>query len=63
MTQSTLPRPISDHFPILLDGGGIGLGPSPFRFESMWLKSEGFKDLLKGWWRGLNFKGSAGYIG
>ena len=35
VTQSTLPRPVSDHFPILLDGGGIKSGPSPFRFETM----------------------------
>ena len=48
ITQITLPRPVSDHFPILLDGGGIRSGPSPFRFENMWLKAEGFKDLLKG---------------
>ena len=49
VTQSTLLRPVSDHFPILLDGGGIISGPSPFRFQNMWLKAEGFKDLLKGW--------------
>ena len=62
ITQSTLPRPVSDHFPILLDGGGIRSEPSPFRFENMWLKAEGFKDLLKGWWQGLSFKGSTSFI-
>ena len=44
--QSTLPRPVSDHCPVLLDSDGIKSGPSPFRFE----KFEGFKDLLRGWW-------------
>ena len=28
----------------------------------MWLKSKGFKDLLKGWWQGLSFKGSTSFI-
>ena len=50
--QSRLPRPISDHFPVLLVGGGIRRGLSPFRFENMWLKVEGFKDLIRSWWRG-----------
>ena len=62
VTQSTLPRPVLDHFPILLDGRGIRLGPFPFRFEIMWLKAKGFKDLLKGWWQVLSFKGSASFI-
>ncbi|RVW44281.1 hypothetical protein CK203_071062 [Vitis vinifera] len=30
---------------------GIRRGPSPFRFENMWLKVDGFSDLLRGWWQ------------
>ena len=37
-------------------------GSSPFRFENMWLKVEEFKDLLKAWWEGENFNGSASFI-
>ena len=37
-------------------------GPTPFRFENMWLKEEGFKDVPRTWWEGLNFFGSASFI-
>ena len=46
--QCILLKPMSDHCPILLEGGGgIVRGLTPFRFENMWLKEDGFKDLAK----------------
>ena len=39
-TQSTLPRPLPNHFPILLiRGGSLVRGPTSFRFENMWLNT------------------------
>ncbi|RVW93985.1 hypothetical protein CK203_033990 [Vitis vinifera] len=35
-------------------GGGLRRGPSPFRFENMWLKVDGFKDLIRDWWLEIN---------
>ena len=60
--QRILPRPVSNHSPILLDNEGVRSGPSPFRFELMWLKFEGFKELLKGWWKILKFHGTYSFI-
>ena len=62
VTQRCLPRPVSDHFPILLDSEGVRMGPSPFRFKLMWLRFEGFKETLKGWWQNLHFYGSFSFI-
>ena len=46
---------------LLLEGGGLRRGPSPFRFENMWFKVEGFKDLLRSWWQGRVVRGSASF--
>ena len=61
VVQSRLLRPTSDRFPILLKGGGLRRGPSPFRFENMWLKVDGFKDLLREWWQGTEVSGKASF--
>ncbi|XP_070003185.1 uncharacterized protein [Nicotiana sylvestris] len=48
--QIALPKVISDHMPILLESGDLDATPSYFKFENMWLQSEGFIDKLKNWW-------------
>ena len=63
VVQCVLPRPISDHSLILLEGEGtFARGPIPFHFENMWLKAEGFEELVNSWWQRLSFSGSSSYI-
>ena len=58
--QFPLPRPTSDHFPVMLEGGDRSIrGPSPFRFENMWLQAEGFKNLINGCWHNIEVRGLA----
>lgn len=55
-----LPRPGSNHSPILLQGGVSGSGPKPFRFQLMWLLHLGFKELVDRWWHSFEVDGPSG---
>lgn len=44
-------RTTSDHFPILLDFDQNNWGPTPFRFENMWLTHKTFLPFLEAWWK------------
>ena len=61
MVHSLLPRPVSDHSPIFLDGNGLCKGLIPFKFENMWLKMNGFKELINNNWGELQLNGSASF--
>ena len=37
-------------------------GKSPFRFENMWLKTDGFVDRVDSWWNLHSFSGTPSYV-
>ena len=45
-----------------LKAGGMARGKSPFKFENMWLKVEGFVDQVRCWWNSYHFVGSPSYV-
>ncbi|KAG6643357.1 hypothetical protein CIPAW_09G205800 [Carya illinoinensis] len=47
LNQKLLPRMCSDHYPIMLDCGGVKVGRRYFKFENMRLKEEGFVDKVR----------------
>ena len=37
-------------------------GRRPFKFENIWLSSDGFVDKVKGWWESYHFEGTPSFI-
>ncbi|KAL6326022.1 hypothetical protein AAG906_038514 [Vitis piasezkii] len=59
--QEVLPRWTSDHWLMVLDTNPFKWGPTPFRFENMWLQHPSFKDCFSSWWRGFQGNGWEGH--
>ncbi|KAJ9691309.1 hypothetical protein PVL29_013479 [Vitis rotundifolia] len=59
--QEVLPRRTSDHWPIVLETNPFKWGPTPFRFENMWLQHPNFKENFRNWWRGFQGNGWEGH--
>ncbi|KAE8735672.1 hypothetical protein F3Y22_tig00000340pilonHSYRG01207 [Hibiscus syriacus] len=47
VNQSSLPRDVSDHNPVLLREELLSSGPRPFKIFSHWFEDEGFVDMIK----------------
>ncbi|KAL4199966.1 hypothetical protein AMTRI_Chr03g147400 [Amborella trichopoda] len=50
----TLPKPTSDHRPILLDTQASSRGPKPLRFELAWLEEPSLATLIPSWWNSFS---------
>ncbi|XP_035539695.1 uncharacterized protein LOC118344047 [Juglans regia] len=60
--QKRLARVCSNHFPIMLDCGGINRGRQYFKFENMWLAVDGFAEKVRNWWSSYQFSGTPSFI-
>ena len=59
--QEVLPRRISGHWPIVLETNPFKWGPTPLRFENMWLQHPSCKECFRSWWRDFQVNGWEGY--
>jgi hypothetical protein len=62
VSQRRLPRILSVHFSLMLDCGVGSRSSRYFKFENMWLKSEGFVEQVKTWWVSYSYQGSPSYV-
>ncbi|RVW86687.1 LINE-1 retrotransposable element ORF2 protein [Vitis vinifera] len=60
--SEALPRWTSDHSPICLETNPFMWGPTPFRFENMWLFHPEFKEKFRDWWQECTVEGWEGRI-
>jgi len=60
--QVTLPKIMSDHFPILLRKRTSYVAKCPFRFENVRLEVDGFSDFVKAVCNDCNISGSSSFV-
>lgn len=60
LVQWGLPRPISDHAPILITDNNWNWGPKPFRFMDVWLFNPKCMQIAKEAWESTPTYGWAG---
>ena len=60
--HSAMARVISNHTPIILEYVYWEAPSSYFKFENMWLQSEGFLEMVKEWRLSYIVKGTPNYI-
>jgi hypothetical protein len=62
VSQRRLPRLLLDRSPLLLDCGTHREEKRHFKFENMWLKSDGFVEQVQWWWESYDFQGLPSYV-
>ena len=59
--QEAVARCVSDHSPIFLSTNPPSWGPTPFRFENMWLEHKTFSANVSNWWQQDTSYGRPGF--
>lgn len=59
--QMAMPKPISDHCPVLLDTKCERWSTTPFHFELMWLEENELAGLIENWWKGIRVDRRPGF--
>ncbi|XP_059654845.1 uncharacterized protein LOC132301624 [Cornus florida] len=60
--QVALARPVSDHFPLVLDCGEMRSRITPFQFKNIQLRADDFQGYVRNWWEGSMIDSFLSYV-
>ncbi|KAA0063734.1 LINE-1 retrotransposable element ORF2 protein [Cucumis melo var. makuwa] len=52
-----LTRITSEHYPIVLEASSTPWGPTPFRFNNLWIKEDNLNTIIENWWGEIHQEG------